>query len=192
MLKRCLHIGFWILVVWAAGFAVYAERVVRAKPYGGAADAAIILTGGDGRVEAGLRLLARGRVARVLVSGAHPDVTVNDLLVLYGFEAALADKIDLGFAARDTVGNATEAAAWVEKNKITSVIIVTAHYHIPRAMMNMSVLLPNVTLHPYGIRPRVFRARAQGALTGRLRYLIIEYHKMLAAYPNLVWRGMMG
>ena len=51
---------------------------------------------------------------------------------------------DIGYAAQDTHGNAEEAAEWARANHFTSLVIVTARYHMPRAPQEFSNVMPGV------------------------------------------------
>ena len=63
-----------------------------------------VMTGGTGRVEAGLKLLQAGAAPRLFISGVNKDVKVHELI--RGQEANAA--ITLGYEAEDTKGNADE------------------------------------------------------------------------------------
>src|SRR5690606_7839685 len=99
--------------LWLGGFLWFAERGVRYPPPAiGPTEALVVLTGGRERLATGLELLAAGAAPRLFVSGVHPDVTVADLLALHGGEPGLSSRIDLGYEAQSTLGNARETAAW--------------------------------------------------------------------------------
>ena len=54
----------------------------------------------------------------------------------------------IGRDALTTHGNARETAAWVRTRPIHSLIVVTAFYHMPRALAELRRVLPDVTLYP--------------------------------------------
>jgi uncharacterized SAM-binding protein YcdF (DUF218 family) len=140
----------------------------------------VVLTGGAGRVEAGLALLEADAAPRLLVSGAAPRLTLAELArANQRAPAALAGRVDLGHAAATTTGNAAETAAWARAHGIESLRVVTADYHMPRAMLELRRAMPNVTLLPHPV-PTV-------ALTGARRawLLALEYAKLGAAFSGL-------
>ena len=55
--------------------------------------------------------------------------------------------------AGTTYGNALEAADWAHTYHLRTLIIVTADYHMPRAMLEMRRHLPGITLIPAPVRP---------------------------------------
>ena len=54
----------------------------------------------------------------------------------------------MGRYAASTRGNGVETAAWAEQNHISSLIVVTAGYHMPRALAELRQALPAVQLFP--------------------------------------------
>ena len=142
-------------------------------------DAIIVLTGGAARVEAGLRLLEAGAAPRLLVSGAAPRLTLAELARATGRDpAALAGRVDLGRAAATTVGNAAEVAAYARAHALRSARIVTAGYHMPRALLEIRRAAPGLALVPHPIRREIPPGRARTLLPG-------EYLKYLAAAAGL-------
>ena len=160
---------------------------MRIQPYTGEAEGIVVLTGGDGRVETGLKLLARHKAEHLLISGVHHNVKLNELLALHRGARVAADQIELGFYAQDTLGNADETAAWVEKNHLQSLIIVTAHYHMPRALVHLGSQLPDVAIYPYPIVPKLFRQPDWYRNKMALRLVIQDYNKFLATYPQILF-----
>jgi uncharacterized SAM-binding protein YcdF (DUF218 family) len=65
-----------------------------------------------------------------------------------------------------------------------SLIIVTADYHMPRAMQEMQAAMPDVTLIPYPVRPPAMRKILS---LPTLRLLSGEYSKYLAVRCGLGW-----
>jgi uncharacterized SAM-binding protein YcdF (DUF218 family) len=65
----------------------------------------------------------------------------------------LEDRITLGRYAASTRGNGVETAAWAEQNSIRTLILVTAAYHMPRALAELRQALPDVHLYPMPVYP---------------------------------------
>lgn len=187
MRKFFLYCLMIFVLCWCLGLAVYVSWVNTIHPYNGKAEGIVVLTGGDGRVEAGLNLLEQHRAARLLVSGVHHDVKINELLALNHRDQKLAERIDLGFLAQDTLGNADETAAWVEKYKIESLIIVTAHYHMPRALVHLGNQLPDVSIYPYPVVPKLFKDPQWYKNREALRSIVRDYNKLLLTYPQIIF-----
>lgn len=187
MTRKFLLLVLFACVLWVCGLLFYSHTVMSMKPYDGQAEGIVVLTGGDGRIEAGLDILEVRKADRLLISGVHRDVTVNELLVLNHGNPALADHIELGFIAQDTLGNADETAAWVEKYRIESLIVVTALYHMPRALLHLGHVLPDVALYPYPVLPKAFRNTDWLLDPVTRRFMIQEYNKFLATYPQILF-----
>ena len=85
----------------------------------------------------------------------------------------------LGRAAQSTVGNAAETALWSRAHDVRRLIVVTAGYHMPRALLELRRALPDVQLLPAPVRP----AKAHGA--ARVRTMAIEFDKLLAVRLGL-------
>lgn len=122
-------------------------------------DGIVVNTGGALRLdEAGL-LLAQGRARRLLISGVSTDNLPEDVLTLLpGLPRELFECcVDLGYQARNTIGNADETAAWARERGMRTLRVVTAAYHMPRSLVELRRALPDVELVPHPVFPeRVF------------------------------------
>lgn len=151
-------------------------------------DGIAVLTGGAERVETGLRLLREGRARVLLISGVHRDVTLADVAHRAALGPGdLAGRVMLGHQAASTRGNAAEIAAWARAEHLDSIRVVTAGYHMPRALLELRRALPEVALLPHPMLPATLR---DAEAAGRLRtwsLLLREYLKYLA-----VWAGLSG
>ena len=143
------------------------------------ADGIVALTGGADRVATALRLLAAGRGRILLISGVGGAAAFSDLARQSGADPALASRVTLGREAASTYGNAQETAAWARAHQVASLIVVTAWYHMPRALAELSRALPGVALLPVAVQP--------GGLgpADSWRLLAGEYPKWLAAEAGL-------
>jgi uncharacterized SAM-binding protein YcdF (DUF218 family) len=176
----------WLVLLpcaaWLAGFALYLLHVETAAPPNPMprADGIVVLTGGDGRVAAALALLAQHDAPRLLISGVGRgtylgDFTPDDVSTTTRY----ASDITLGHVAATTYGNALEAADWVHTYHLRTLIIVTADYHMPRAMLEMRRHLPGITLIPAPVRPPsvddLFSRSTIRLLTGEYtKYLVVR------------------
>ncbi len=182
---RGVVIGGLIGAIGAAaiGFLVFAVTLPGAddpRPNRGA-DAVVVLTGGTGRLEAGLRLLSEGEGQRLLISGAHRDTTRADVVrgVVPVRREDLAGRIDLGYEALDTFGNAEEIRAWARRHGFRSLTVVTSTYHMTRAKAELRHQLPDVALIAYPVvSARVDTDRPFGSLA-TVQVLGEEYLKLV-------------
>ncbi len=172
--RPSLHAAAVLALLWLAGFVWFLRLAERTPPPPPHADAIVALTGGAGRVEAALRLLAEGRARIALVSGVGGAAEFAALAHRAGVDPVLGARVTLGREAQSTRGNAAETAAWARANDVRSLIVVTAFYHMPRALAELARAMPWVALHPVPVRP--------GA---SWRLLVGEYAKFLAAELGL-------
>lgn len=176
--------------VFSGGFIWFASHVSRlATPEDPAtADAIIVLTGGQARLNAALHLLKSGKGQRLLISGVHPRAGLEQLRAVTGGDKTLFTCcVDIDHAALDTIGNAQESAKWVESHAYQSVILVTNNYHMPRSMLEMGRLMRAADLRPYPVVNTQLGDGAWMTKPGALRVLFMEYTKYLASLA----RGIM-
>ena len=124
-----------LLLAYLLGFILFAFTLGRpAKVTAPPADAAVVLTGGSGRIEHGVAVLRAGKAKRLLVAGADPSVTKADIVRrLGGNRRLLTCCVDLGSESVDTRSNAEEAARWIARNNFRSVRLITSDWHMRRA-----------------------------------------------------------
>lgn len=172
-----------LLALWIGGMFSFAEDIpAEADAPVRQTDGIVVLTGGALRLEAGLELLRDNRGQRLLVSGVNTGVTRETLLQLQpDWSAALNDRIDIDYAASNTIGNAAETADWVTRNSFTSIQLVTANYHMRRSLLELSAAMPDIEIIPHPVFPREFRAEAWWRWPGTAALIFSEYNKFLMA-----------
>lgn len=171
--------------LWVSGFVVFTTSIyfMSEPKLKDTIDGAIVLTGGSNRVSKGLDLLAEKKIKNLLVSGVHKDVEIQDIMKLWGkTDGAPPCCITLGREAGNTIGNAQEARKWIEYSDIEAVYLITANYHIPRAMLEFNHQIPNVKIVPFPVKPENFDIRQP--IFWRTDF--IEYHKLLMTLLRVV------
>lgn len=172
-------------LIWASGLLAFAARIDRSTPAPEPepADGIVALTGAGSneRIQAALELLADGVGKRVLVSGVNREASREDVRQATRAVRRLYDCcVDLGFEAATTVGNARETHDWAAAMRYRSLIVVTADYHMPRAMLELRGALPGITLQAYPVSTRVLDAKRWWKTGGGARLMTMEYMKYLA------------
>ena len=173
-----------LLMIWTVGLAAFAARADRATPAPAppTADAIVSLTGNSSlRITAAQKLLELGKGRRMLISGVNREASRTDIRdATRGARRIYDCCVDLGFQAENTVGNAREIAAWTEAKGYKSLIVVTADYHMPRAMLEIHAAIPHVKLYPYPVKTEEVDARRWWRTRLGARRMIVEYCKYLA------------
>ena len=152
--------------------------------------AAIALTGGADRIEDALDLLEKGHAGRLLISGVNPSLTRADVVRLAPGAAGLIECcVDLGYEARNTIGNALEARRWLAAHDLSGpVIVVTSNYHMPRALAELAHELPQTELIPFPVVSERLRNGAWWNDWGVARLWAGEYAKYLVALVRIQLR----
>ena len=144
------------------------------------ADGIVVLTGGSERIAAAARLLRNGHARWLLISGVNKNTSEADILRLSKLDRRLFSCcVTLGYIAQDTRGNALEARDWQRGHSFKSLIIVTAAYHMPRSLLELSLQMPDIKLIPYSVVPKRFRAQPWWLSPANIQFLAREYIKFL-------------
>lgn len=176
-------VGFAIAGLWGIGLAKF-DNVIPAKTENSktSTQAIVVLTGGSGRLDEGLDLLAKDPKAQLFVSGVYKGNEVRHLLKLSKQRPiALGTRIGIGNAV-DTRENAAETAVWVVTHNIQSVRLVTAAYHMPRSLLEFEYKLPDVKIIPHPVFPEHVKQDKWWAYPGTAALVIGEYNKFLLAW----------
>ncbi len=171
-------------VVYAAGFLVFLFTLPEpndSAPEAINAEAIVVLTGEGQRLAPAVDLLQRGAGRRLLISGVNPDIDKEELNKLLDGGVAFNCCADLGFDAVDTHGNAVETREWAIDHGYDSLIVVTGYEHMPRALLEFSAQMPEITLMPYPVGP----SEGIGLIDGSLTRINAEYAKYIASWLRL-------
>ena len=130
-----LRFGSLLLILYGVGFALFGVTIgepaaADARP----TDGIVVITGGSGRIEHAVEMLAEGKGKRLLVAGADPSVTKADLIRRLGGRERLVECcLDLGSESVDTRSNAEETRRWLQRKRFQSVRLITSDWHMRRA-----------------------------------------------------------
>lgn len=187
-LGRLAALLLLIGAVWSGGLVWFIRGIPREPPAAGPlellkhTDAIVVLTGGSGRLSAGLELLKAGVAQKLFVSGVYESVDVKELLSLSQLSP---DRVEccvvLGYAADNTVGNAFETADWMEEQGYRSLRLVTANYHMPRSLLEFAMAAPGATVVPHAVAPPNVHLADWWLWPGTANLLVNEYNKYLVA-----------
>lgn len=170
-----------LVALWLGGLLGFAWRVYSIPTSPAPAEGIVVLTGSAGRISGGLELLKRYPDARMLITGVGDGTAKSEIAAAFSTDEALFDCcIELDRRAQDTVGNAEETARWVRRNTISSLVVVTAAYHMPRSLVEMRRVMENVRLEPLPTRAGEDNPERWWWWNSPTRRRIaLEYHKYL-------------
>jgi uncharacterized SAM-binding protein YcdF (DUF218 family) len=146
------------------------------------ADAIVVLTGGSNRLETGFDLLQKDLGKKLFISGVYRGLEVRALMKLFKQEssAKLECCVALG-NAENTIGNAAETAEWLARENCRNFYLVTANYHMHRALLEMEATAPGRKAIPWPVSPDKLDMKTWWR-DGTSRWLVIrEYSKYLLA-----------
>jgi uncharacterized SAM-binding protein YcdF (DUF218 family) len=132
-----------MVLLYAIGFVLFAFTLGKPAAAGAqATDAAVVLTGGRGRIEHAIDVLHEGKARRLLISGVDPSVTKRDLAQrIPGSADELKCCVDLGSESVDTRSNAEEGGRWLAKHHFHSLRLITSDWHMRRARYEFGKVL---------------------------------------------------
>lgn len=176
-------LAFCLLVFVTIGFIRFGNFVstIKNEPTLTSADGIVVFTGGKDRVSTAVSLLQNNRAPRLLISGVHPGTTGKSIAKMMKIKKSVVDCcIELDRQAKNTKGNADQTADWVKANNISKLIVVTSSYHMPRSLMEMHTLMPDIQLVPHAVNQFLPEHGKWYADPIQLRVIAIEYAKYTA------------
>lgn len=189
--RRLLMASLLAVALLFGGFLWFADSVTSLRaPDGVKADAIVVLTGGYLRIEQALGLLRDGAGKRLLISGAHPSTTPNQIRKATAASSDLFKCcVDIGYDAIDTIGNANEITRWITDHGYRSVLVVTNNYHMPRSLHELRRADPNTEFIPYPVVNSDLARTAWFTEPDVLRIMLAEYGKVVLSTAR-DWVGM--
>jgi uncharacterized SAM-binding protein YcdF (DUF218 family) len=178
---------------FVGGFVAFGARIAAEKPHlPQKAEGMVVLTGGAERIADAIHLLAKGHARRLLITGVAPVASAIEIARNIAGSFRIIDCcVDLGYAAQNTEGNALEAEEWARANGLShSLIIVTAAYHMPRAMAEMRYRLPNSSLFAYPVVPERLRGKQWWNDGMMFRLVASEYVKYISVRARILASGV--
>lgn len=191
LLLRLAIVGAVLAVPALGGFALFVRSLqFEEREPAVQADGIVALTGGSKRIEDAIDLLSKGFARRLLISGVNERTGRDEIERLSPSRREVVQCcVDLGYQARDTVGNAAEIRGWARGHGFRSLIVVTSNYHLPRALTELDRALPEVRLVPYAVVPEAALSEGWRAGSIRARLLASEYAKFVAVWLRTRWPG---
>jgi len=179
-LNKVLWLG---ILLWFIGLMYFISLVPITQTDKGdvITDAAIVLTGGNKRIEEGFHVLRQKKSKLMFITGVDKAVSKKQIINLYGNSGGVdSNKVEIGKDAKSTRGNAIEAKAWIEKNNIKTITLVTANYHMPRSLLEFKHALPDIKIIAHPVFPDKFKIMELWNNPGSVLLLVKEYNRTLS------------
>jgi len=135
-------------------------------------DAVVVLAGGRGRVEEGVKLYREGKGRLLFLIGVDPLVKKREL-----FQGKGAEGVFLENVSRNTLENAIYARDLITRHKLSSITLITSRYHMKRAtLIFRNALAKDVAIYPHPVDSQNLK-EDWWAHGGSFRLLFSEFYK---------------
>lgn len=139
-------------------------------------DAIVVLAGGRGRVEEGVRLYRDHQSRYLFLVGVDPSVKKSDLFREREGEQ-MGEEVFLEKESRNTLENALYCREMLLKKEIGSIMLITSRYHMKRATLIFRNILPkDVAIYPHPVDSKNLKEEWWNH-GGSFRLLFTEFYK---------------
>lgn len=186
IVRRITLTVFAVIGIWAYGLNYYVNNLP-SKPNEDQSmtDGIVIFTGGAMRLGAAIELLNQDKAERMMISGVGGGASLDVLLMLSGKLpdniVELKKRIDVGYEAKSTRGNAVEVEKWVQEHKYKTIRLVTANYHMPRSYFELSNAMPDVKIIENPVFPEDIQFENWWTRGVTKKIMFSEYNKYIAS-----------
>uniref|UniRef100_A0A831U342 YdcF family protein n=1 Tax=Geobacter metallireducens TaxID=28232 RepID=A0A831U342_GEOME len=165
-----------LLIVTAVLFVDFAYKTFSVRQRDVDTDAIVVLAGGRGRVEEGIRLFREKKGNYLFLIGVDPMVRKGELFRDREGET-LSDRVILEKASRNTLENALYGREILTRKDIRSIRLITSRYHMKRATLMFRNTLPrDIAIYPHPV-DTVNLKEAWWRDKGSFRLLFSEFYK---------------
>ena len=144
----------------------------------------VVLTGNAGRLAVGLDLMDNNINSRMLITGVAKGVKYSDIIKN---RDSKKDRIDLGYNAHSTLGNALETALWVKERNINDIILITDNWHMPRTLLLFKASMPNREIVPYALKTVNFKFKDYLQFYNITFFIYEEHMKYIISHVQVLY-----
>ena len=180
MRKSALYISSLIILFLIYGFIVFLKKIhYNQVSFNYKTEGIAVLTGGKGRINLGLELFKKNRNLKLIISGV--DKKVSEVSIIpNNFKNKSSITIDK--ESESTYQNAKIINKWTSKYKLQNVTIITSYYHMPRSMMLIQLLTPNINFYAYPVEKKISNKSSLRENFLYYSFLTEEYIKYLLSH----------
>lgn len=175
ILKGLFSLAVVILLALAVLFVDFAFKTFSLSQRDVKTDAIVVLAGGRGRIEEGVRLYREHQARALFLIGVGPGVRKGDLFkerTDKEGEGVFMEKV-----SRNTLENALYARDMILNKEVSSIKLITSRYHMKRATLIFRNILPkDIAIYPHPVDSRNLKEEwwSHG---GSFRLLFTEFYK---------------
>ncbi len=159
-----------------AFFLDFTYKTFSARPRKVQTDAIVVLAGGKGRIEEGIRLFRAQRGKWLFLVGVDPMVRKSELYKPLPGDP-LSENVILEKSSRNTFENALYSRDILLEKKVRSVLLITSRYHLKRSALLFRNALPaELEIYPYPVDSSKIR-QDWWFHVGTFRLLFSEFYK---------------
>lgn len=138
----------------------------------------VVLTGGKGRIDKGLKLLKEKKGKYLLISGVFKEKNIKDKYHITEYPELNRCCIFFEDKAKNTIENAEQVKLWIKKKEDTfsSIFLVTSYYHLPRSFLIFNKFFPNENIIMVVSENKL---KVNKELFFHLKLIISEFFKVL-------------
>jgi len=150
VLKGLFSLLVLALLVLSVLFVDFVYKTYSVAPREVRTDAVVVLAGGRGRIEEGVKLYQEGQGHLLFLIGVDPLVKKGEL-----YKGPAADGVFLEKVSRNTLENAIYARDLLAKHQVSSITLITSRYHMKRAtLIFRNALAKDVAIYPHPVDSR--------------------------------------
>ncbi|MDB3954623.1 YdcF family protein [Alphaproteobacteria bacterium] len=144
----------------------------------------VVLTGNTGRLVFGLDLMSNNSKSRMLITGVAKGVKYSEIIKNRDVKR---DRIDLGYKAQTTLGNAIETFLWIKEYDIRDIILVTDNWHMQRTLLLFNITMPNIEVSPYPIESMNFTMEDFFQFEKKTFFIYKEHLKYIVSHIQVIY-----
>lgn len=153
MKKLFIVLCLIMVMLWVGGLCAFAYNINHYQTDSSThTQAIVVLTGGRNRISEAVKLFNDGLADKLFISGVEKNTSLQDISDLQDFPLPENQKqIALENKSTNTIENAIETQAWLRKNNISSIRLVTSNYHMPRSIQEFQYQNPQLNIIPHPV-----------------------------------------
>jgi uncharacterized SAM-binding protein YcdF (DUF218 family) len=165
-----------LMLAAAVLFIDFVYKTFSLHPRGMRTDAIVVLAGGRGRVDEGIRLYREGEGRLLFLIGVDPSVRKGDLFRERPGQRS-GESVYLEKVSTNTLENALYARELMVRHRVRSITLITSRYHMKRAALIFRNLLPPaIAIYPHPVDTANLKVQ-WWSHEGSLRLLLSEFYK---------------